>query len=90
LTLSEKRKEKIQCLVLQLGHPILGDYKYWDLGLQTGGISKVSGSDQRMTELARLSRNCTLQTSCQRGLQTSTKPQLTVIKIWYMGRSLTP
>jgi hypothetical protein len=28
-----------QCPGVQLGHPVAGGYKYWDLALQVGGVS---------------------------------------------------
>jgi hypothetical protein len=49
-----------------LGYPVPGGYKYGDLALQVGGVSRIEtikyGLESRGTALARTSSNSTLQT----------------------------
>jgi hypothetical protein len=33
-------KKGTQCLGAYPGHPVLGEYKYWELALQVGAVSK--------------------------------------------------
>jgi hypothetical protein len=55
-----------QCPEVYLGHPVPGGYKYGDLALQTGGVSRTGtikyGLESRGTVLARTSSNSKLQT----------------------------
>jgi hypothetical protein len=55
-----------QCLGVYLGHPVPGGYKYEDLVLQVGGVSKIGtikyGFESRGTAMARTSSNSKLQT----------------------------
>jgi hypothetical protein len=49
-----------------LGHPVPGGYKYWDLALQVGGVSRIGtikyGFESSGTVLARTGSNSKLQT----------------------------
>jgi hypothetical protein len=59
-----------QCPGVYLGHPVPGGFKYGDLALQVGGVSRIGtvkyglesrGTDSSGTALARTSSNSKLQ-----------------------------
>jgi hypothetical protein len=55
-----------QCPGVYLGHPVPGGYKYGDLALQVGGVSRMGtikyGLESHGTVLARTSSSSKLQT----------------------------